>query len=296
MSIIVFDHYYPATGEELWLNSGGITKLVADINPGPGWSSPESLTSAGGTLFFTAYNGTGNSYQLFKTDGTAAGTVMLNSGAYNGPINNLFSVNGTLFFEAAATNILHGAQLWASDGTVAETVKLTDAPNGFIANPVTAFYGNYFFQVLQGQNSQLWKSDGTPGGTVAVTNESGGLAVESYVPPTNSPHVQSDSPVVIGNDFYFVALDNNGYQIWKSDGTPSGTTMVTDVNGNTNPYGMYAAWPTNVNGTLFFSANDGNGPEIWKSDGTPGGTVMVANLIPGTGTTYVNPYDLTAVQ
>src|SRR5262249_36303539 len=35
---------------------------------------------------------------------------------------------------------------------------------------------------------------------------------------------------------------------------------------------------------------------IWKSDGTPGGTVMVANLIPGTGTTYVNPYDLTAVN
>jgi ELWxxDGT repeat protein len=65
VAIIFFDHFDPATGEELWLNSGGITKLVKDINPGPGWSSPENLTTVGGTLFFTAYDDT-NGYQLGK--------------------------------------------------------------------------------------------------------------------------------------------------------------------------------------------------------------------------------------
>jgi ELWxxDGT repeat protein len=76
MSIIFFDHYDPATGEELWLNSGNVTKLVDDINPGPGWSNPQNLTQVGGTLFFAAYDDT-NGYQLWKTDGTAAGSVML---------------------------------------------------------------------------------------------------------------------------------------------------------------------------------------------------------------------------
>jgi ELWxxDGT repeat protein len=295
VSIIFFDHYDPATGEELWLNSGGITKLVKDINPGLGWSNPENLTPAGGTLFFTAYDNT-NGYQLWKTDGTAAGTVRLTSFAPSSQDQfcGFVNANDTLFFEA--NDGTHGLQLWKSDGTVAGTMMLTDAQGGFTARPVLAFNSNYFFTAWNGGNlGQLWKSDGTPGGTVPVTNESGGLVVESYVAQT-SPHVPSDSPAVIGNDFYFVALDNNGYQICKSDGTPSGTTMVTNVNGNTNPYGMYAAWPTNVNGTLFFSANDGNGPEIWKSDGTPGGTVMVANLISGSGTTYVDPYYLTAVN
>ena len=58
MSIIFFDHYDPATGEELWLNSGNVTQLVKDINPGPGWSNPENLTPVGSTLFFAAYDDT----------------------------------------------------------------------------------------------------------------------------------------------------------------------------------------------------------------------------------------------
>ena len=78
MSIIFFDRFDPTTGEELWLKSGNITKLVADINPGPGWSNPENLTTVGGALSFTAYDDT-NGYQLWKTDGTAAGTVKLTS-------------------------------------------------------------------------------------------------------------------------------------------------------------------------------------------------------------------------
>ena len=53
MAIIFFDHFDPATGEQLWLNSGGITRLVKDINTGPGWSNPENLTAVGSTLFFT---------------------------------------------------------------------------------------------------------------------------------------------------------------------------------------------------------------------------------------------------
>jgi ELWxxDGT repeat protein len=50
--------------------------LVKDINPGAFNSYPQSLTVVGNTLFFTAYDGV-NGFELWKSDGTAAGTVLV---------------------------------------------------------------------------------------------------------------------------------------------------------------------------------------------------------------------------
>ena len=41
-------------GDELWRTDGTTAELVADLQPGPGGSSPRSLTAAGPFLFFTA--------------------------------------------------------------------------------------------------------------------------------------------------------------------------------------------------------------------------------------------------
>ena len=54
----------------------GLAYLVEDINTG-GWSSsPTYLTDVGGTVFFAASDGT-NGTELWKSGGTAAGTVMV---------------------------------------------------------------------------------------------------------------------------------------------------------------------------------------------------------------------------
>ncbi len=44
--------------------------------PGGGDSYPDNLTNMGGTLYFSAYDPT-NGYELWKSDGTAAGTTLV---------------------------------------------------------------------------------------------------------------------------------------------------------------------------------------------------------------------------
>src|SRR5688500_14331747 len=50
--------------------------LFADVNPGFASSNPESLVDAGGTLYFSADDGV-HGTELWKTDGTAAGTGLV---------------------------------------------------------------------------------------------------------------------------------------------------------------------------------------------------------------------------
>ena len=50
--------------------------LLKDINPGAGDSSPAALAAIGSTVYFIASDGTQGS-ELWKTDGTAVGTVLV---------------------------------------------------------------------------------------------------------------------------------------------------------------------------------------------------------------------------
>jgi ELWxxDGT repeat protein len=103
-----------------------------------------------------------------------------------------------------------------------------------------------------------------------------------------------DQLTAVGNTLYFQATDGefaNGSELWKSDGTASGTVMVKDINseGSSSPYDLTA-----VGNTLYFRASDRpNGIELWKSDGTAAGTVLAMDIWLGTDSS--NPYLLTAV-
>ncbi len=98
----------------------------------------------------------------------------------------------------------------------------------------------------------------------------------------------------VNNTVFFRATDpTNGYELWKSDGTGTGTVLVKDI--RPGAPGSYPGYLINVNGTLLFRANDGsNGYELWKSDGTGAGTVQVKDIQPGASNSFT--YFLTNVN
>jgi ELWxxDGT repeat protein len=272
-------------GNELWKSDGTAagTMLVKDINPGAIGSSPANLTNVNGTLFFTADDGIhGN--ELWKSDGTTAGTVLVkdvNPGAAASGPGSLTNVNGTLFF--TADDGVHGKQLWKSDGTDTGTLLVKDIYTGnrtgygYTPAELTNVNGTLFFAANDGVHGyELWKSDGTVAGTAMVKD----------INPGSDPRYSWSSPHYLTNvngTLFFAATEfTHGTELWKSDGTDAGTTLVKDIRIGPG-YGSSPEKLTDVNGTLFFTAYDGHlaGNQLWKSDGTTAGTVLVKEINPG---------------
>ena len=86
--------------------------LVKDINTVTEPSDPERLTDVNGTLFFAADDGI-HGVELWKSDGTPGGTMMVRDIHPTGSANPnyLVNVNGTLYF--SASDDTHGNELWA---------------------------------------------------------------------------------------------------------------------------------------------------------------------------------------
>src|SRR5262249_4358328 len=74
--------------------------------------------------------------------------------------------------------------------------------------------------------------------------------------------------------------EDAGEELWKSDGTTAGTTIVKDIcpgAGSSSPQELIA-----VGSRLFFFADDCSfGREPWSSDGPAAGTTMSKDLRPG---------------
>jgi len=265
--------------------------LLKDIVAGGENSNPGQLTAVGNTLYFTASDYIGGN-ELWKSDGTASGTVMVkNINRYSSSTpSELTAAGNTLYF--TADDGPHGHELWKSDGTANGTVMVKDIRVGTSDSnleSLTAVGNTLYFRAQDGTNGyELWKSDGTASGTVMVKDiNSGGSG--SF----------PDGLTAVGNILYFAANDGtNGHELWKSDGTANGTVMVKDINiGPADSIDVYtheAPGMTAVGNTLYFSATDGtNGFELWKSDGTANGTMMVKDIYNGYSNSY--PDQLTAV-
>ncbi|MCA8970087.1 MAG: hypothetical protein KDC95_09900 [Planctomycetes bacterium] len=108
-----------ATGVELWSSDGNTATLVADIIPGYLDAAPNSLTAAGGFAFFTAATNSGR--ELWRSDGTAAGTVLvrdIHPGYNSSNPTGLMAIGEECWFSAFSPATVG---IWKSDGTSAGT-------------------------------------------------------------------------------------------------------------------------------------------------------------------------------
>jgi ELWxxDGT repeat protein len=87
--------------------------------------------------------------------------------------------------------------------------------------------------------------------------------------------------------FFQAYADATGIELWVTDGTLNGTTLVKDINpgedSSLDDIGTFEKESAALmNGTLVFFADDGiHGKELWTSDGTVNGTFMLADIAEG---------------
>lgn len=99
--------------------------MVKNIRPGASGSGPADFTAVRGTMYFSAGR---HGRQLWRSDGTRAGTVMLSDFTDVYRFFDLAAVGRTVYFSVRRTT--RGDQLWKTDGTRARTVLVKNIAQG----------------------------------------------------------------------------------------------------------------------------------------------------------------------
>ncbi|HYO69445.1 MAG TPA: ELWxxDGT repeat protein, partial [Archangium sp.] len=235
------------------------------------YDSPTLLVRMGDAVFFTRQSRRNYSdHELWKTDGTKEGTVLVKS--VTGPPlgwkpKHLTAVGNRLFFVAEAGIVQE--VLWTSDGTGPGTSLVTNLGSGSLTSfkhLVAVGEQLYFWAVTGTRGYELWKSDGTAANTLPLKYVTGDISAAQTA--------------AVGNTLFFFVTPSSdrGPELWKTDGDAS----VLLKSFHDTPTVPAPTFLTVMKEALYFWAHDGvHGYELWKSDGTAEGTRMLADIAPG---------------
>lgn len=267
-------------GVELWQSDGTAagTIMLKDLNTNAAsvnnGSIPLEFTVFKGALYFTALQD-GYYYTLWKTDGTAAGTVMITDDSDYTNIAHLTVVGNLMYFTKERV------QLWVTDGTTAGTRQIN----------VDDFYT---VEMLHNVNNELVF-------ITSYTYEHYNVRLYKLNPLDNKPvllhsfkavtygNSAIDNITAAGDKFYFSirtsdANDKAIDALWKSDGTTAGTDTVRTFGWQNHYSGSDNSTFTFFNNKLYFV--NGRGGNLWVTDGSYASTVKVSDAVV---TTTVQP-------
>jgi ELWxxDGT repeat protein len=240
------------------------------------------------SLVFFAYSvapNTPKKVEIWKSDGTTAGTFIMNT------INNFVFYNyensdtdyqrQTIIINNEGYFVLqykpnsgsnanrYLIELWKTDGQTTSIVKEISNnpyPDADIYN-VAKFNDKLIFNH---KDQNLWVSDGTSAGTILLKQFAN---LFKFSPVGFSGKENNKRWGVAGNNFLFSAGLLNDIELWKTDGTVAGTTLLKNINptDSSSPDYFFEG-----NNQVFFRAN---WREIWQSDGTLSGTIISPNQI-----------------
>lgn len=302
-------------GVELGVTDGteAGTRLL-DLNPGPASSLPGRMIVVGDIAYFFAFSTISSPpCQLWRSDGTDAGTQPLTDTLVCGPTGSIHEAGGLLYFTASDAST--GSEVWVSDGTPAGTRRLRDIHigpgDGAAGTAFVALGDHVYFTADDGSSGpELWRSDGTEGGTElffdfngapgeggrpAVLKEVAGLLLISVYPP-GSPGPPTlwrtdgsgagtfeiagigptKSVVEAGGKVFFVG---GGTQLWQSDLTPGGATFLHDISSPAcQPRHFFRELTPFGEQIILTGRQKGSDEEPWMSDGTTAGTHRLKDL------------------
>ena len=201
-------------------------------------------------------------------------------------------VNGCTAFINAMPLMDGTKELWRSDGTDPGTFQLGKLEPSFEMKFPFALNGGLIFQF----DSAIWRTDGTEAGTKQLFS---GARTPPIVLASGVEEWTLDSSrrgAVVGGTLVFTARDvmgappvqtsDHGPELWSSDGTVKGTTLLNDLIPDEGDTAPGPAEYFTVGKSLYFWAelpkNGGflsaNRPALFRTDGTAASTQAVAEV------------------
>lgn len=271
------------SGDQLYRTDGTVAGTTLLTSPGFTFDAQLGFAVANGKLFLAASSGPSTGATIWTTDGTGAGTAPVIDASIG--VTSMLAGNDVLYF------ISNNGDLYDTDGTNAGLADPTETSNGWIANRLLGQSdGGLVFGATDSTGTETtWVLPAaaalsptsrpppvvTPPFTPPDTTITSGLATP--VPVSNAGTNNSYGQGVSIGGFLYYSMDDgvHGSQIWKTDGTAAGATMVTDFNASSQD-GATPIDLTNFDGALYFIAQSSGGSSgLYETDGTPNGTLLV---------------------
>jgi ELWxxDGT repeat protein len=238
--------YLTNATRELWSHDAAGETLLATIRPFVGSTTCTSTATHGGMVLI------GTEFGLWKSDGSVAGTTRLTTAA---AYSLVASGKGVFFIGHAAET---GDEIWLTDGTVAGTHLVSDLTPGSASS----------FAV--GRMARAVNSEG-----LFFTNTAGFGFSEGTAAGTRMIRTAPSGSMTVFHDTAYFGMDDgeHGYELWRSDGTDSGTMIVADSFGPSGGVMSIAAAATRVH---YYGFDAPISPlQLFESDGTAAGTHAV---------------------
>lgn len=228
-------------GNELWRTdgTGPGTYMVKDIYPGAGESYIGLKSDASailGNYFYFRATDVASGAELWKSDGTEAGTVRvadLNAGSASSYPVTLAALGNSLIVSSSIG-------LWQIADTGVATLI-----NGAIKEVYSAYTINnkaVFTFNNDNHGEELWVTDGTVDGTHLLKDIREGTKGSD-----------ADNFFIDGAYLYFTANDGESIQLWRTDGTLCGTKKLTQ-----DPDALIVSNLRKLNSNLIMWANSLN--------------------------------------
>ncbi|MBZ4329918.1 HYR domain-containing protein [Corallococcus sp. AS-1-12] len=229
------------------------TRFLKSVSSSRSYADMTPFGKVGSQLLF-GWTTTAEGTELWRTDGTAAGTVLVKDLVPGTESSN--PTRGTLLGESVyfLANTVTGSALWRTDGTAEGTVEVkTFAAKLPTAVDLRRAGAALVFTADDGVTGvELWGSDGTAEGTVLLGDLNPGATGSA-----------PDEFAVTGDRVHFLATVEGRKEVWATDGTVAGTRRVKAVDPD-----MHLMWSPDTLGHAFFAAKEDGRMKAWLSDGT----------------------------